>query len=45
MVAPAVRYRDRIHGDTKISRFSHGWRLLKMTAAVASPSAGWLEPW
>ncbi len=27
-----VRYRARTYGDTKISRFSHGWLLLKMTA-------------
>ena len=25
-----VRYRSRVYGDTKISRFSHGWLLLKM---------------
>jgi glycosyltransferase involved in cell wall biosynthesis len=27
-----VRYRERTYGQTKISRFSHGWLLLKMTA-------------
>ena len=27
-----VRYRARTCGETKISRFSHGWLLLKMTA-------------
>jgi SAM-dependent methyltransferase len=26
-----VRYRARVYGETKISRFSHGWLLLKMT--------------
>jgi SAM-dependent methyltransferase len=26
-----VRYRDRTYGDTNISRFSHGWMLLKMS--------------
>jgi SAM-dependent methyltransferase len=26
-----VRYRARTYGDTKISRFSHGWLLAKMT--------------
>ena len=26
-----VRYRDRVYGDTNISRFRHGWILLKMT--------------
>jgi glycosyltransferase involved in cell wall biosynthesis len=25
-----VRYKDRAYGDTNISRFSHGWMLLKM---------------
>jgi SAM-dependent methyltransferase len=26
-----VRYRDRTYGSTNISRFRHGWQLLKMT--------------
>jgi hypothetical protein len=26
-----VRYRDRTYGSTNISRFHHGWQLLKMT--------------
>ena len=26
-----VRYKDRAYGDTNISRFRHGWILLKMT--------------
>lgn len=26
-----IRYRERIYGRTQISRFSHGWLLLKMT--------------
>jgi SAM-dependent methyltransferase len=26
-----VRYRARVYGETKISRFTHGWLLLKMT--------------
>jgi glycosyltransferase involved in cell wall biosynthesis len=26
-----VRYKDRTYGETNISRFSHGWLLLKMT--------------
>jgi hypothetical protein len=26
-----VRYRDRTYGETNISRFAHGWLLLKMT--------------
>jgi SAM-dependent methyltransferase len=25
-----VRYRDRVYGETQISRFRHGWMLLKM---------------
>jgi SAM-dependent methyltransferase len=27
-----VRYRSRLYGETKISRMTHGWLLLKMTA-------------
>ena len=27
-----VRYRARVYGDIKISRFAHGWMLAKMTA-------------
>ena len=27
-----VRYKDRTYGQTNISRFKHGWLLLKMTA-------------
>jgi SAM-dependent methyltransferase len=27
-----VRYKDRTYGETNISRFRHGWLLLKMTA-------------
>jgi hypothetical protein len=26
-----VRYKDRTYGETNISRFTHGWLLLKMT--------------
>jgi hypothetical protein len=26
-----IRYRDRTYGTTNISRFKHGWLLLKMT--------------
>ncbi|MEI6235575.1 MAG: glycosyl transferase, partial [Planctomycetota bacterium] len=25
-----IRYRERIYGETQISRFRHGWMLLKM---------------
>ena len=27
-----IRYRDRTYGATNISRFRHGWMLLRMTA-------------
>ena len=27
-----VHYRERVYGTTNISRFRHGWLLLKMTA-------------
>ncbi len=30
MVEIPIRYRDRTYGDTNISRFKHGWILLKM---------------
>ena len=30
IVEVPIRYRDRTYGDTKISRFSHGWLLFKM---------------
>lgn len=30
IVEMPIRYRDRTYGDTKISRFRHGWLLLKM---------------
>jgi SAM-dependent methyltransferase/GT2 family glycosyltransferase len=32
IVEVPVRYRARTYGDTKISRFRHGWLLLRMTA-------------
>jgi SAM-dependent methyltransferase len=31
MVELPIRYRARTYGETKISRFRHGWQLLKMT--------------
>ena len=31
IVEVPIRYRDRTYGSTKISRFQHGWLLLKMT--------------
>lgn len=30
-----IRYRERTYGETNISRFTHGWMLLKMTAFAA----------
>lgn len=30
-----IRYRERVYGETNISRFSHGWLLLQMTAFAA----------
>jgi SAM-dependent methyltransferase len=30
-----VRYRDRVYGETNISRWKHGWLLLKMSAFAA----------
>ncbi len=32
IVEVPIRYRARIYGDTNISRFKHGWLLLKMVA-------------
>jgi len=32
IVEMPIRYRDRTYGETKISRFRHGWLLLRMTA-------------
>jgi len=31
IVEMPIRYRERVYGETNISRFSHGWLLLKMT--------------
>ena len=31
IVEMPIRYRERVYGTTNISRFSHGWLLLKMT--------------
>ena len=30
-----VHYKERAYGDTNISRFSHGWLLIKMCAFAA----------
>jgi SAM-dependent methyltransferase len=31
----AVRYHERLYGETNISRFSHGWLLLRMSGVAA----------
>jgi SAM-dependent methyltransferase len=31
-----VRYRDRVYGETNISRWKHGWLLLRMSAVAAT---------
>jgi hypothetical protein len=31
----AVRYHERQYGETNISRFHHGWLLLRMSAFAA----------
>jgi SAM-dependent methyltransferase len=36
IVEVPVRYRERIYGTTNISRFAHGWLLLKMSARAAA---------
>lgn len=36
IVEVPVRYRQRIYGETNISRFTHGWLLLKMSARAAA---------
>jgi len=33
-----VKYKDRVYGTTQISRFKHGWMLLKMTLFAARKS-------
>ena len=30
-----MRYHERTYGETNISRFSHGWLLLQMSAFAA----------
>lgn len=32
MVEVPIRYRSRVYGETQISRFAHGWLLLRMVA-------------
>ena len=36
-----VRYKDRIYGETNISRWKHGWLLLKMTVFAARKLKFW----
>ena len=35
IVEVPIRYRQRTYGETNISRFTHGWLLLKMSLAAA----------
>ena len=35
IVEVPIRYRQRIYGQTNISRFRHGWLLLRMSAQAA----------
>jgi hypothetical protein len=35
IVEVPVRYRERIYGETNISRWRHGWLLLKMSGVAA----------
>ena len=35
IVEVPVRYRERVYGETNISRWSHGWLLLKMSGVAA----------
>lgn len=35
IVEMPIRYRERVYGDIKISRFKHGWLLLKMSLFAA----------
>lgn len=36
IVEVPIRYRQRMYGETNISRFAHGWVLLKMSARAAA---------
>jgi hypothetical protein len=36
LVEVPIRYRARKYGDTNISRFRHGWLLLKMAAYASN---------
>jgi SAM-dependent methyltransferase len=36
-----IRYRERIYGDTNISRFSHGWLLFRMVGHAAYKIKFW----
>jgi hypothetical protein len=35
IVEVPVRYRERVYGETNISRWKHGWLLLKMSGVAA----------
>ena len=36
MVEVPIRYRARVYGQTNVSRFTHGWLLLRMSAKAAA---------
>jgi len=36
-----IRYKERVYGETNISRWSHGWLLLKMTVFAARKLKFW----
>jgi glycosyltransferase involved in cell wall biosynthesis len=41
IVEVPIRYRERVYGATNISRWSHGWLLLKMTVFAARKLKFW----
>ncbi len=41
IVEVPVRYKDRVYGETNISRWSHGWLLLQMTVFAARKLKFW----
>lgn len=41
LIEVPIRYRERTYGSTNISRFKHGWLLLKMTALAFRKLKAW----
>ena len=41
IVEVPVRYKERVYGETNISRWKHGWLLLKMTIFAARKLKFW----